>query len=82
MPTANYSESEIIQRGKRLYEQTIRVAIDEEQSKGKLLVINIETGEYEMDADDVVAAKRSKARFGEAALFTMKIGYPSAYRLG
>jgi hypothetical protein len=82
MPIANYTESEIVRRGQMLYEQYIRAAIDEVKDRGKLLVINMETGEYEMDVDDVVAAKRAKKRFGEAALFTMRIGYASAYRLG
>lgn len=59
MPTANYTESEIVRRGQIFYEQNIRAAIDEVKDRGKLLVINIETGEYEMDADDVVAAKRA-----------------------
>ncbi len=82
MPTTNYTEDEIVLRGQALYEQRIRAAVDQAQDKGKMLVINVETGEYEMDADDVAAAKRAKARFGNAALFTMRIGYPAAYRLG
>ena len=81
-PTS-YTETEIVERGQRLYEQTIRPAVDEAKNRGKLLVINVETGEYEMDADDVAAAKRAKARFGnDAVLFTMRVGYPAAYRLG
>ena len=82
MPATNYTEEEIVQRGQALYEQKIRAAIDEIENKGRMLVINVETGEYEMDADDVTAAKRAKARFGAAALFTIRIGHPAAYRLG
>ena len=41
-----------------------------------------ETSEYEMNEDDAAAAKRVKARFGGAALFTMRMGYQAAYRLG
>jgi hypothetical protein len=55
-----------------LYEQKIRAIVDAPQNRGKMLVINVETGEYEMD-DDVAAAKRTKARFGDAALFAMRI---------
>ena len=82
MPATSYTEGEIVQRGQALYEQKIRAAVDNPQNRGKMLVINVETGEYEMDADDVAAAKRAKTRFGDAALFTMRIGYPAAYRLG
>lgn len=79
---SGYIEDETVRRGQMLYEQKISAATDEPENRGKMLVINVDTGEYEMDDDDVVAAKRAKARFGEAALFTMRIGYPAAYRLG
>jgi hypothetical protein len=83
MPMSNYTADEIVQRGQALYEQTIRPTVDEAQHGGKLLVINVETGEYELDADEIAAAKRAKARFGRnAALFTMRLGAPTAYRLG
>lgn len=82
MSTTMHTDTEVVQRGQLWYAQQIRGAIDEVQDKGKLLVINVETGEYELDADDVIAAKRAKARFGNAALFTMRVGYPTAYRLG
>jgi hypothetical protein len=81
MPTVKDKGDEIARRGQEIYEREIRTKV-EADNKGKLLVINIETGEYEMDADDIVAAKRAKARFGEAELFTMRVGYPAAYRLG
>jgi hypothetical protein len=72
---------QVVKRGQEIYEQHIR-ALVEPQHKGKLLVINVETGEYEMDADAVVAAKRARARFADAPLFTVRVGYPTAYRLG
>jgi hypothetical protein len=81
MPHTQYTSDEIVQRAQRFYDQQIRDKV-EAGNKGKFLVINVETGEYEMDADDVAAAKRARARFPEAALFSMRIGYPSAYRLG
>jgi hypothetical protein len=35
-----------------------------------------------MDPDDLAASKRAKARFPDSPLFTVRIGYPTAYRLG
>ena len=72
---------EIVRRGQEIYERAIRAQVEPEH-KGKLLVINIETGEYEMDADDAAALDRAKARFGRAKTFTLRVGYPTAYRLG
>ena len=82
MPINSYPEDEVVQRGQALYEQQIRATVDTAENKGKMLVINIETGEWEIDADDVAAAKRAKAHFGDALLFSMRIGYSAAYRIG
>lgn len=81
MPALQDTGDEVVRRGQEIYERDIRPKV-EAGNQGKFLVINIETGEYEMDADDLAAAKRAKARFGNAALFTMRIGHPAAYRLG
>ena len=82
MPINSYPEDEVVQRGQALYEQQIRAVVDTAENKGKMLVINIETGEWEMDADDVAAAQRAKVHFGDALLFSMRIGYSAAYRIG
>jgi hypothetical protein len=81
MPRTHYTSEEIVQRGQALYEQEIRPKVEPE-NKGKYLIINVATGEYEMDADDLAASKRAKARFPAAPLYTMRVGYPTAYRLG
>jgi hypothetical protein len=80
MPPSSLTIDQIVQRGQELYDRQIRAQVEPEHN-GKLLVINVETGEYEMDADAVAAAKRAKTRFPDAPLFTVRIGYPTAYRL-
>ncbi len=64
-----------------MYEQQIRLKVENE-SKGKYLVLDIETGEYEIDDDDLIATKRVMARRPDAILYGLRIGYPAAYRLG
>ena len=81
MQTITRTPQEVIQRGTELYEQQIKAQV-ESGSRGKFLVINTETGEYEMDSDDVLAAKRAKARFAGASLFSMRVGHAAAYRIG
>jgi hypothetical protein len=81
MATVTYTAEEIAQRGQEIYEQEILPKV-EPGNKGKLVVINVETGDYEMDADPVAAAKRARARFPDASLFTVRVGYPTAYRMG
>lgn len=81
MPMSQDTGEEIVRHGQEIYERAIRAQVEPEH-KGELLVINIETGEYEMDADDTAALDRAKARFGDAKTFTLRVGYPTAYRLG
>jgi hypothetical protein len=81
MSHPRYSTEEILERAQVIYEQRIRPEV-EAGNKGKFLIIDIETGDYEMDADDLAASKRAKANHPEGTLFTLRIGYPAAYRLG
>lgn len=81
MPDAKYSREEVATRGEAIYERDIRPNVESE-TKGKYLVLDIETGEYEIDQDDLVATKRVLARCPNAVLYGLRIGYPAAYRLG
>lgn len=72
---------EIVQRGQAWYDRQIRSEV-EAGNRGKFLVINIETGDYGMDADDIAASKRARLRFPTAPLFSMRIGSGATYRLG
>ena len=81
MPYAKYSPEEVESRGEAIYEQQIRPKV-EAQHKGKFLVLDVETGEYEIDDDDLAATKRVLANRPDAVLYGLRIGYPAAYRLG
>ncbi len=81
MPHPRFPTEEIVRRGQLLYEQRIRHET-EAGSKGKFLVVDIETGQYEIDASDLEAMQRARAANPDAALYVMRIGFPTAYRLG
>jgi hypothetical protein len=81
MAHPRYSSEEIARRGKALYEQNIREKV-EAGNKGKVLVVDIETGDYEVDEDHLAAAERALARRPDAPLFALRIGYPTLGRIG
>ena len=64
-----------------LYQARLRSLL-EPQHDGEFVVINLDTGEYEVDADDLAASRRALARFGSARLFTLRVGRTTAYRIG
>ena len=81
MPSAKYSREEVATRGEAIYEREIRPKV-ESQNQGKYLVLDIETGEYEINPDDLVATKRAMAKRPDAVLYGLRIGHRAAYRLG
>ena len=81
MPYANYRPEEVEARGEAIYAEQLRERVEAE-NKGKFLVIDIETGNYEIDADDLQATMRALAKRPAAVLYGLRIGYPTAYRLG
>lgn len=81
MPGTQYSREEIAKRGEAIYAQRIRAKV-EPDCKGKYLVLDIESGEYEIDQDDLAATKRMMARRPHGVLYGLRIGYAAAYRLG
>ncbi len=72
---------QIGQRGQALYDQTIRAQVEPDH-RGKFLILDVNTGDYEIDAEDLTAPKRLLARRPDAVLFGVRIGHRAAYRLG
>jgi len=81
MPYEKYSPKEVEFRGEEIYDRQIRQHV-EAGNKGKFVVIDIETGEYEVDDDDLQATKRALAKRPDAVLYGVRVGYPTAYTLG
>ncbi len=75
------TRDEIATRGEEIYERAIRSKV-ESQFEGFFLVMDIETGEYELDRDDLAAAKQMLAKHPDAILYGLRIGHRAAYRLG
>ena len=77
---ANYEE--IAQRGEALYEQMLRDSVEVETNIGKMISLDVETGEYEIGDDPLITGKRLLARLPDATLYGKRIGYNAVYALG
>ena len=71
---------QIGQRGQALYDQQIRPQVEQDY-QGKFLILDVNTGDYEIDAEDLTASKRLLARRPDAVLFGVRVGHRAAYRL-
>lgn len=68
-----YSKEEFARRGDELYEHNVRPHL-EASSRGKFVVIDIETGDYEIDTDELAASDRLLARHPDAQIWLARIG--------
>lgn len=68
-----YSKEDFARRGDEIYERQVGPEV-EADNEGKFVAIDIETGAYEIDADELVASDRLLARHPEAQVWPRKIG--------
>ena len=76
-----YSKEEFARRGDEIYERDIRPH-GEAGNDGKFIVIDIETGAYEIDVDELVASDRLLARHPDAQVWLRRVGSRYARRFG
>ena len=77
-----YPKEEFARRGDEIYNRDICPTVDNAANKGKFVLIDIETGCWEMDSNDIVAARRLESRLPDAQVWMVRVGYPYVYRLG
>lgn len=81
MTTPKYSKDEVCDRGEEIYEERIK-ALVEPQQNGKFVVIDIESGDYEIGDDMLDASDRLQKRRPDSVQFGAMVGYESAYLIG
>jgi hypothetical protein len=81
MPQTQYSSDEIARRGREIYETQLRAKLEPEHT-GKYLVIDVDTGEYEMDEDGNMASQRAFQKKPDGVRYGMRIGHRAWGRLG
>jgi len=76
-----YSKEEFALRGDEIYEREIHPIL-EKGNEGKFVAIDIETGAYEIDVDELGASDRLLARVPTAQIWLRRIGSRYARRFG
>lgn len=76
-----YSKEEFARRGDEIYNSQIKSLV-EANSKGKIVAIDLETGEWEIDASEITATSRLEERLPNAQIWIVKVGSRSVRRFG
>ncbi|AKG21338.1 hypothetical protein [Calothrix sp. 336/3] len=82
MSKPKLSDEEITQRGRELYENSIRQRVETPENIGKIISINVETGEYELGDDLLVTSLKIRNKQEDAALWSERIGFNAVYAVG
>ncbi len=75
------TRDEIARRGDQIYEREILPHLRSED-EGKFALIDVGSGDYELDHDEVAASDRLLARHPEAQVWTRQAGSLYARRFG
>lgn len=76
------SSEEVAKRANQLYDNQIRQVVETEENIGKMVIIDIETGDYEIDETGLQAAHNLNEKHPFARLLGIRIGYNVAASLG
>jgi hypothetical protein len=76
-----YPKEEFARRGDSIYETTVKPKLTDEDD-GKFVAIDIETGEYEIDSQQLAALDRIHARIPNAQPWLVRIGSRYVHRFG
>jgi hypothetical protein len=75
------SKEEFARRGDEIYERQLRLIL-ETANEGKFVAIDIDTGAYEIDSDELAASDRLLARLPNAQMWLRRIGSGYARHFG
>jgi hypothetical protein len=79
----HHEKAEIARRGKTLYERHVREEVEAEgANEGRFLAIDVDSGDYEVADDALRAGAGLRRRRPDAAVYLMRVGRPTAFRLG
>lgn len=76
-----YSKEEFARRGDALYEKKVRPHL-QAGDEGKFAAIDIESGEFAVDVDELKAGNKLRRRVPDAQIWVVRVGYRAAHRIG
>lgn len=82
MQTILLSHEDVAKLARRLYDSSIRKEVEKEGNIGKMVIIDVETGDYEVDKNGLHASNRLNERHPDTRQFGLRIGYNVAATLG
>ncbi|MBM4033694.1 MAG: hypothetical protein FJ291_18200 [Planctomycetes bacterium] len=81
MSTAVTEHPPLARRGQAYYDEHLRARLEPEHD-GRFLALDVETGDYEVDEDEMAAIQRARAKHPQTLFYVLRIGHRAAHRIG
>jgi hypothetical protein len=81
MPHPRFTNQEIAHKGEEIYAARLRNIL-EKDCYGQVVIIDIETGDYEIGHDSLAINTRALAKHPGAALYGIRVGHSSMESFG
>jgi len=76
-----FAKDEFAQRGDAIYDCEIRPRLAPGDD-GKFVALDIESGQYELDDDELAACDRLRSRLPDAQIWLVRVGSRYVHRFG
>jgi hypothetical protein len=76
------SHEEVAKIAELMYSDSTRQKVESKENIGKMVIIDIESGDYEVDKNGLHAANRLSEKHPDARLYGIRMGYNVAASLG
>lgn len=82
MSISSQERHALVEQGEQLFAECIAPKLGPE-ADGQFVVIDVPSGDFEIDAEDLIATKRLLAKHADGRFFYgLRVGYPAAYSFG
>ena len=76
----NINPAEIARKGEEIYEKKLKDKIEKDYF-GKIVAIEVDSGEYFLGDTTIEASNRAKKRFPDKITYLKKIGFPAVFTM-
>jgi hypothetical protein len=76
------SLTDIARRGEDIYENQLRASVETDVNVGRILALDVYSGDFEIGEDKLALAERVRARHTDAEVYFIRIGYDTAEAMG
>jgi hypothetical protein len=76
-----YSKEEFAERGDEIYTNEVRPRLTADDD-GKFAAIDVQTGTFDIDTEELAACDRLRARVPDAQIWLVKVGSSYLHRFG